>query len=976
MTPAANPASYGNQHSSENHGNQRLAYRKKLIEVSLPLDAINAESIRRKQKAPKGFPTAIHKYWAQRPIAACRAVLFAQLVDDPSSCLDEFPSLEEQEKERKRLHGVIDAMVPWDASELALHQARFEIARSVARNGGPTLSGEWRKSAHVRDVIDYLQAHAPPVHDPFSGSGSIPLEAQRLGLRASGSDLNPVAVLIGKSLVEFPPKFAGMTPVNPDADCHVSWTGAKGIADDVRYYGRWMREQAEKRIGHLYPPAILPSGVEATVVAWLWARTVPSPDPRAKGAHVPLVSSFVLSVKKGREVVVRPIVDREAMTWTFEIDDKPSAEAIAVAAEGTVNRKGGRCLLTGTPMPFSHIREQGKAGNMRERLMAVVADGPRGRIYLSPTLDQQNCALEVPRPDAPELDQLMPDNTRDFKTPNYGMMTWASIFTARQLTAITLVSDLISEARDLVLADATRQWREIASSNDPLSLGQGGSGPTAYADAIATYLALIVDRMAFYGCTLCRWLPKDNAMGQAMGQQAVVMTWDFAEGNPIGSSSSDIFTCTKAIADAVEQAPATSAATISQAAAQNIDAAPSTLISTDPPYYDNVGYADLSDFFYVLLRRSLYSIHSELFRRVLTPKQEELVATPYRHGGSDEAEHFFMLGMSAVLSAIAQSDSTQPTTIYYAFKQAEAKSDGVTSAGWASFLQAVFNAGLIVDGTWPIRSESAGRLVAQGSNALASSIVLVCRRREPNAEIITRPDFLRRLRAEMPAALSTIRAAGVGPTDIQQAAIGPGIGIFTRYAAVLNTDGEPMSVRDALKLVNQVREEIASEGEGGYDADTRFAIDWFVAHGFAPGKAGDAISMANAANLGLADLIAAGVLEAKSGEARLLRRADMPADWDPRKDKRPTAWEACQHLIRRLEAEDGGIDAAAQLFAILGDLTDPAHQLAFRLYDICETKGWHAEGRPYNLLIQEWAEIENRAFALRDAPPAQGEMLV
>ena len=335
-----------------------------------------------------------------------------------------------------------------------------------------------------------------------------------------------------------------------------------------------------------------------------------------------------------------------------------------------------------------------------------------------------------------------------------------------------------------------------------------------------------------------------------------------------------------------------------------------------------------------------------------------------------------MEGMSRALSSISTTTGDAPAAIYYAFKQSEAGEDGVTSAGWASFLQAVVNSGLIVDGTWPVRTESTGRIVGQDRNALASSVVLVCRRRDTEADTITRPDFLRRLRAEMPAALATIRAAGVGPTDIQQAAIGPGIGIFTRYAAVLNTDGEPMSVRDALKLVNQVREEIASEGEGDYDADTRFAIDWFIAHGFATGRAGDAISMANAANLGLADLVEAGVLAAKAGTARLLRRAEMPADWDPRKDKRLTAWEACQHLIRRLEAEDGGIAAAAQLFALLGDLTGPAHQLAFRLYDICEKKGWHAEGRPYNLLIQEWAEIENRAFALRAAPPAQGEMAV
>jgi putative DNA methylase len=953
------------------------AYRKKLIEVSLPLDAINAASAREKS-IRHGHPSTLHLWWARRPLAACRAVLFAQLVDDPSSCTDEFPTLEAQEAERQRLHGIIEAMVPWEAStnEMILHSARYEIARSVARNGGPALTAEWRKLAHQREVIDYLQAHAPPVHDPFSGGGSIPLEAQRLGLRARGSDLNPVAVLIGKALVEFPPKFANMPPVNPDADRHVSWKGAKGLAKDVRYYGRWMREQAARRIGHLYPKAQLPDGGEATVVAWLWARTVPSPDPRAKGAHVPLASSFVLSAKKDREVIVRPVVDREALTWTFMVDDAPSPEALAAAKTGTKAARGANfvCVLTGAAIDDRHIKAEILSGRTNQRMIAIVAEGPAGRRYLSPTAEQEELVRQIVKPDASEIDQPIPKNARWFSPPVYGMPNYRDLFTARQLTALTLFSDLIGEVRETALAAATENWPASISAADDRPLAEGGVGPTAYADAVATYLAFALSKASSRNCSLAIWETAMGRLAGAFGRQAMPMQWSFAETNPLAGAGGDIAGTAQSVAEVLEAlVPAASGIVENRDAALN-DFPVNTTFSTDPPYYDNVGYADLSDFFYVWLRRTAGHIFPDLFRRLQTPKDRELIVTPTRHGGKEGSERFFMDGMRAALAGLSKSHGESPVAIYYAFKQSEAGADGVTSAGWATFLQAVVDSGFLIDGTWPVRTEATNALKASIS-ALASSIVLVCRRREA-ADTITRPDFLRRLRAEMPAALTTIRAAGVGPTDIQQAAIGPGIGIFTRYAAVLNTDGEPMSVRDALKLVNQVREEIASEGEGDYDADTRFAIDWFVAHGFAAGKAGDAIGMANAANLGLADLVAAGVLEAKGGVARLLRRVDMPTDWDPRKDKRPTAWEACQHLIRRLEAENGGIDAAAQLFAVLGDLTEPAHQLAFRLYDICEKRGWHADGRPYNLLIQEWAEIENRAFALRDAPPAQGEMPV
>lgn len=953
-----------------------MSYRKKLIEVSLPLDAINDESIRRKQKAPKGFPTSLHKYWAQRPVAACRAVLLSQLIDDPSEWPNEFPSSAEQNAERDRLSGLIANAVAWDASEATLHAARFEVCRSLARGVGQQIPAEWRSPEHIAEVLKFLSENGPTVVDPFCGSGSIPLEAQRLGLRASGSDLNPVAVLISKAIAELPSKFAGLAPVNLDADLMKSWKRAEGLADDIRFYAAWIRERAVKQIGDLYPCSALESGAKATTIAWIWTRTVASPDPRMKGAHVPLASTFVLSTKKDREVIVVPILDRANSSWRFEIKHKPTAQEIASAKSGTKTGRSANflCLLSGSAISEQYVKEQAKAGNLGMRLMAVVAEGSPGRVYLSPTAEQEAFALQLEKPEDDQIDQPLPNNPRWFSPPEYGMTKFRDLFTARQFTALKLLSDLIADAREAVLTDALARWSSENNRDDQRSLEAGGNGPTAYADAVAIYLALVVDRMVFYGSSLCGWLSKDNAMGKSMPQQALAMTWDFAEGNPFGTSSSDILTCARNIADCVAVAPALPGTTIASARAQDRRPNQNDLISTDPPYYDNVGYAELSDFFFVWLRRSLLQILPELFRRVLTPKSDELVATPYRHGGRDKAEEFFMSGMSEVLRGIAGSESVEPTTIYYAFKQSEATTDGVTSAGWASFLQALVDAGFIIDGTWPVRSESAGRLVAQGVNALASCIVLVCRKRTSDAGSISRVQFLRHLRTELPAALAAIRAAGVPPTDIPQAAFGPGIGMFTRYAAVLNPDGSEVSVRDALKLINQVREELGSEAQGDYDAPTRFAIDWFMAHGNRRGKAGDAILMANALGLGLRDLELSGIFRTEEGQAQIIPRDQLPVSWSPTTDRYPTAWEACQHLIKRLTADDGGIDTAAALYAELGDLAEPAHELARRLYDICEQRSWHAEAQPYNNLIQEWDVIEERALAFAPLPPAQGEM--
>ncbi|MCA1427333.1 MULTISPECIES: DUF1156 domain-containing protein [unclassified Bradyrhizobium] len=936
--------------------------RKKLIEVSIPLEAINAESSRRKQKAPKGYPTAIHKYWAQRPVAACRAVLFAQLVDDPSGWPDRFKTEKEQDEERKRLHKLMERLVLWEASndEAILNEARWEIARSIAWG----LNEEPPAKGSTKAISEYLFTKGPPVFDPFSGGGSIPLEAQRLGLRSYGSDLNPIAVLIGKSLVEIPPRFHGNAPVNPVSQMKLKrggeWNsrGAEGLAEDVRYYGQWLCNEAHRRIGSFYPEVTLPNGHKGTVVAWLWARTVRSPDPSAKGAMVPLVSSFILSNKDGRKVWVEPTLDPKSPDgYRFEV----KAGTISKADEarlrvGTIGRStGGICVLSGASMPFTYVRNEGQTVGLGVRLMAIVADGPSGRVYLSPSTEQETVALQARPQWEPEGE--LPSNPRDFKTPNYGMSTFASIFTPRQLLGLTTLSDLVHEARKQIILDAGGS--EV--SGDATSLDKGGCGATAYAHAVATYLAMVIDRMAFYGSSLCGWLAKDNAMGKTMPQQALAMSWDFAEGNPFGKSSASIATCTKAVADCIVELRQTAKAEISNQDAQNIVYKAGAVISTDPPYYDNVGYADLSDFFYCWLKPTIGGVYPDLFRRLSTPKDSELVATPYRHGGANEAEQFFMEGMRKSLLQMRTAKSAYPMAIYYAFKQQEQTQIGVTSAGWAGFLQAIVDAGFGIDGTWPIRTENPSRSIAQGANALASSIVLVCRERDSTADVVTRGEFIRALRRELPDAIDDIRKAGVGPVDMQQSVIGPGMGIFSRYAKVLEDDDSAMPVKTALSLINRVWEEIENELESNFDPETQVALAWFATYGFDARTSGELITLANAKNIASNSLFDSGVFKDLKGKAALTPRDDLSKEWRPITDKSLTVWKCVQHTARVLNAEDGGAAAAGRLVAEMGPRAAEARALAYRLFEIATQKGWSAEALVYNELAQEWPRLEDLA---------------
>ena len=962
------------------------ARRRKLIEVSMPLEAINKASAREKS-IRHGHPSTLHLWWARRPLAACRAVLFAQLVDDPSSWPEEFPTEEDQARERRRLHGIIEEMVLWEATndERILNKARYEIARSLARGLGEAPPPRENPEA----VLAWLREHAPPVCDPFCGGGSIPLEAQRLGLRAHGSDLNPVAVLVSKATCEIPPKFAGLPPVNPEHDPHVAWKGAQGLAEDIRHYGKWMRDEAHARIGHLYPkvavteamaaarPDLKPYvGKELTVIACLWARTVASPDPMMRGAHVPLASSFVLSSKKSREAVVVPVADRESGSYRFTVKAGDiGADDLARAKVGTKVSRGAHfvCLVSGTPISGDHIKAEGMAARMGARLMAVVAEGSRSRVYLEPMTEFEEAAYATKPAWKPE--QLLPDDHRNFWTVSYGLTTFADLFTDRQLVALTTFSDLVAEARERVLADALAAGMHA----DALRLANGGTGAQAYADAVATYLGLCVSKLSNLCSSITSWMSDRGAFRETFARQALPMAWDYAESNPFSSSGG----CFDAVLDKAylfvssttrNQIPS---AEIKQMAVNQNIFLPNTIFTSDPPYYDNICYADLSDFFYVWQRRTLRDVWPDLFRRLLVPKDEEIVAAPYRHGGKDAAETFFMEGMGKALANMHGSSTDNfPVTIYYAFKQSEIAKEGLTSPGWATFLQAVVNSGYVIDGTWPVKTESSGRSIGQGSNALASSIVLVCRKRSVSAPVITRREFVARLREVLPGALATIRAGGVGPVDMAQASIGPGMGVFAAASRVLEPDDAPMTVRTAIALINQIRDEISGEEATGYDAETRFCVDWFEAFGTDGSDAGDAITMAQAYDIGIDGLSAAGVFHARGGQARLLRRDELPSDWDPATDSRLTDWECAQHLARVLESAAGGIGAAANLYARMGpERSGNARLLAYRLYDICERKGRAAEAQVWNMLAQEWPAIEAAAAAVEPQEAAEPLLL-
>jgi putative DNA methylase len=958
-----------------------MTYKKKLIEVALPLDAINKASAREKS-IRHGHPSTLHLWWARRPLATARAVIFSQMVDDPSSHPDIFPTEKAQEKERQRLFRIIEDLVLWKntTNEKVLQQARDEIWQS------------WRYTCaenadHPRAKELFDRYKLPAFHDPFAGGGTLPLEAQRLGLEAYASDLNPVAVLINKAMIEIPPKFAGKPPVNPEWQRKTSeekamrtWSGVQGLAEDVRYYGKWMRDEAEKRIGHLYPKIEITKEMvqerpdlkkyerqKLTVIAWLWARTVKSPNPAFANLDVPLASTFMLSTKAGKEVYVEPIIEKDNYRFTVKVGKPKNQTRVK---NGTKLARGAnfKCLVSGEPIDADYIRSEAQGGRMDARMLAIVAEGERERVYIAPTDEIEKIARTAKPMWKPDLKVTTPCHDID-RLPMYGMPTWGDAFTSRQLVALTTFSDLVEVTRARVKQDTLT----IGMPDDD-GLNRGGAGATAYADAVAVYMAFAISKIANIGSSIASWMSDRGAFRETFARQAIPMVWDYAEANTFADTGGSFAAAVEKGAMVIDAFPARMPATAAQLDAALQKVSVEKIVSTDPPYYDNIGYADLSDFFYVWLRPSLKSVYPDLFATLAVPKTEELVASPYRHGNKEAAEKFFLDGMTQAMHRLAeQAHPAFPVTIYYAFKQSENDgADGTASTGWETFLDAVVRAGFAITGTWPMRTEGSGRIIAMGTNALASSIILVCRKRDDNATTITRRDFIVALKTELPAALVHLQRGNIAPVDLAQAAIGPGMAVYTRYAKVLDAEGKPLTVREALTLINQILDETLAEQEGDFDADSRWALAWFEQFGFSEGEYGIAETLSKAKVTSVAGLVEAGILTASHGRVRLLQPSELPSDWDPETDKRLTVWEMVHHLIRVLES--GGEPEAAKLVAKLDSKAETARELCYRLYTLCERKKRAQEALSYNALVQSWPEISRLAADRNKAEKPQTEI--
>ncbi|MDO9233261.1 MAG: DUF1156 domain-containing protein [Methylotenera sp.] len=927
---------------------------KKLIEVALPLDDINVACTREKS-IRHGHPSTLHLWWARRPLAAARAVIFAQMVNDPGyeRGLGRGVNKEKAQIERERLFGIIRKLVLWENTnnEAVLTEARDEIWKS------------WRETCELNrshpDAAELFNpGKLPAFHDPFAGGGAIPLEAQRLGLESHASDLNPVAVLINKAMIEIPSKFSGNPPVGPfpvatgkkdrTYEMHEDWAGPKGLAEDVRRYGLWMKDEAFRRIGHIFPKVFLPKELgsgEATVIAWLGSRTVKCPNP-ACGITMPLMSSFILSSKKGKESYVLPTLESDGKI-TFKVQsDCP--EKFGDPSKGFKRGLSGifECISCKTITSRNYVAEQAIKVGLGTLETAIVCEGKNGRIYLP--------ANYIPPQELPPIDNAgltikLSENPRDVWCRNFGLITPADLFTNRQLVALTTLSDLIKEVRLKVKSDVLKSNKQNVDLEEKA---------LAYADAISVYLTLSVNKVADRCSIVCGWDSSRDSIRNTFGRQAIPMVWDYAESNCFSDSSGSFANALDQTVKSILMLMPGADGFVVQADAQNQTVSAGKVISTDPPYYDNIGYADLSDFFYVWMRRSLRGIYPDLFATMAVPKVEELVALPYRHVSKRAAEKFFLDGMTEAMHRLAQqAHPCFPTTIYYAFKQSDTTDVGTGNTGWETFLEAVLAAGFAICGTWPMRTEMSTRMVSSGTNALASSIVLVCQQREANAPTVSRREFLRELKVELRDAVEVMIGGAEGlspvaPVDLAQAVIGPGMAIFSKYSAVLEADGRPMTVHSALIIINKM----LTEGGDEFDADTQFCLAWFDEHSWVSGEFGKADVLARAKGTSVDGVRDAGVVEAGSGKVRLLKPVEYPADWNPEEDNRTPVWEALHHLIRALQSQ--GESAAGVLLARMPELAEHIRSLAYRLYTLCERKGWADEARGYNELITSWLGIE------------------
>ncbi|NLO43676.1 MAG: DUF1156 domain-containing protein [Candidatus Cloacimonetes bacterium] len=961
------------------HKEYKIKAPKKLIEVALPLKEINEACVREKS-IRHGHPSTLHLYWARRPLAAARAVLFAQMVNDPG--WDEelkigYKRKADANRKREELFEIIRDLVIWENTnnEHVLEKARAEIRKSWK------VTCELNKD-HPQAAELFNPEKLPAFHDPFAGGGSIPLEAQRLGLEAWASDLNPVAVLINKAMIEIPPKFVGHRPIGPIPErekqttiTNYTWPGLTGLAEDVRRWGHWVREEAFKRIGHLYPPIEISKemvnerpdleqykGKKLTVIAYIWARTVKSPNPLYSHVDVPLTSTFLLSSKKGKEAWIEPIIDGDKYEFKVRVGAPDNIEAIKKGTKAAGRSSNFTCLLSNTPIDGKYIKSEGQAGRLGAKMMAIICEGKNSRVYLSPDEHQELLAKSAVPEWRPE--QELVGKSAD-QVPLYGMNTYGSLFSKRQMNSICEFSNILIK------------FPETIAITNSTSGTQTSPDKTSLASAIQLYLTFVLDKLTDYSSSLVTWIPMRETLRSSFGRQALAMVWDFAEVNPLSSSSGNWMSMVDWVCSALQTLPCGSIGHAIQANASTQSISCQKIVSFDPPYYDNIMYADLSDFFYVIQRRIISSIFIDLGSTLSTPKEEELVASPYRHESKKHAEGFFLDGMKkAIYQVSSQSVSAYPISIYYAFKQSEIKGEEVSSNGWQTFLQAILDSGLSITGTWPMSTEREVRSVGIGANALASSIILICRKRLLDTRTISRKDFIRELALTFPGEIDTMingseSSSPIAPVDLAQAAIGPGMAVFSKYEAILESDGSPMSVHAALILINKAIDDYFKELEGDWDSGTRFCLAWFSEYGWKEGVYGEADVLARAKGVSVEGVRDSGVLAAASGKVNLLKPSEYPETWNPAKESRMPVWEVLHHLIRLHQSK--GESAAAEIVKAIPQISETARQLAFLLYTTCERKGWAEDARPYNDLVTAWLSIEKQARADRQGDQIEVE---
>lgn len=928
-------------------------HKKKLIEVAIPLQAINEESARDK-KLSSGHPTTLHYWWAPRPLAACRAVVFAALVDDPSAHPEKFPDETSQEAERKRLFNLIKRLVRWEArrDQTIIEEARREIEKSTG--GKP-----------------------PKLYDPFCGRGLIPLEGQRLGLDVIASDLNPVPATIAKTLLEIVPKYLLTEPVNPRSrkQPRLIRSGvAEGFIEDIQYYAERVLEEARPELEKYYPKYTITaelaasrndlrglSGKQMTVMGWLWARTVKCSNP-ACGCQIPLVGSFWLSQKKGRKYWIEPKVITDKNTISFEIHYGTGEAPPPTKLPGT--GATFKCPACHENSNDAYIENEGKNGRIGAKLMAVIVDGGRslGRVYLPANEEHERIALSVQPNWRPDM--LIPNYSQAMPTQNHGVRTWADLFTDRQIYTLGVLSERIKVTHNEIMHD----------TNTPKSINSGISAQE-YANDVTTFLAIILGKFVNRSCSFCFWHTGGEKIEQPFAQQGIQKTWDYIESNPFSQSSGS---WVKAIEYPIN---------VIREYYQNINPGEvfcssvfktekiteSVMIITDPPYYDNMGYADLSDFFYIWLRRALVDVYPEMYGTILTPKDDELAAVKHRFkGNKNEAERFFVNGFEEAFRALAKiHDDEYPLCFFYAYKQKEARGGTIeVSTGWETMLQGLLKAGLYITATWPILSESTDT-IKKSKGSLSTSIVLACRKRPSDAQIITKAQFLASLRKELPSALRKLQHSNIPPVDFDQAVIGPGMEVFSRYSKVIEPDGTEVSVRTALGLINQIKDELLGEVESDYDSDTRWAITWYARYGFDDGDFGVANTMAVTHALSVDGVERAGIIAKKGNKLRLLRIEELDEAWAPSTDSRLTIWEITHHLMKVFQQH--GELGAALLARKIGLQLDEVHSLAYRLYNLAEKRKSLQDALSYDSFIRSWPEIIRLAKEQRTAV-TQGEL--